>query len=882
MRSTMKWVIGGAFLLTLAAGCGDDGDTIIVGASLPGKFPGNAASDNNHAFDGNAFSENGETIASLPRVFYSSRANRGIILYTTVSAIGTAEFTLWASYFNGSSVTPPVEIVTVSDPGTPQEKQGHFLAPIFIDGAIVMFYQPSGISGNTDSSRDGDAVILFSRLDVDTSGPGANSDANTRLWWCYFDRSLSSQSSEAHGFGTFDASGGFLPGYAQIVDNDDGDNTITNQPDNKVSDDVETYGIVSDGLHGEGLFLFSTDPAAYGPLNLYEQTDFQHYLVAVWTQLDEVDDAFGGDRADRHLFWARFDFSANGGSPGFTTPTRILTDSSSPESSGNPTDDYLTSVYPLLPTGGGPSIFPLFSTYENSIIFLIGERPDGDQVWQYHHFSGDSTNGFSQGAFISNAVELSPANNPSDGIFPFITSLPMMYGADHNLENLIMIFGHNLNETVDDDADVLVARIDPKITPLQFDPITDIDDEVDLTIAGMGGQDVGEIDSRISRDNDYILIIFNQAESSAPGAPFQLKGVRVATDKAGGTLPPDIAGSTGGVVSISPTGVNASVFSFAFQEELGSSFVPPNESGARGVERSAIQSDNDFMYVVFEQNDDSVGTPVDILNITQFEYTGATLDGTARPIQVDDFPNGGLQPMPNVIPIQDLVHALDDGQGGAVIYYVRDLNFKLPAVDRDLRLYARHYDGISMSMPIDLNSPGLQMTGGEFTALTRGTEDPAGSRHLLFFAEDRYATSGGFPASSIASRFVRFDKLGAGDTFGSQQFGQIHTVDTGQSADALTVGGTSRGGTGRVAVYIQQGGHLYYNEYNPSSDSWLDAGDYIVDNNSETDALLGLVTSFERYLTPGGLGVGETAGALVFWFRFDPDGAIRIHLRIHN
>ena len=112
--------------------------------------------------------------------------------------------------------------------------------------------------------------------------------------------------------------------------------------------------------------------------------------------------------------------------------------------------------------------------------------------------------------------------------------------------------------------------------------------------------------------------------------------------------------------------------------------------------------------------------------------------------------------------------------------------------------------------------------------------------------------------------------------------GQLHTVDTGQSTDSAIMAGTSQGGGGKLAIYLLQGGHLYYNEYTASSDSWLDAGDYIVDNDSEIDALLGQVNSFERYLTPEGLGVGETAGALAFWFRFDPDGSIRIHLRIHD
>ena len=74
----------------------------------------------------------------------------------------------------------------------------------------------------------------------------------------------------------------------------------------------------------------------------------------------------------------------------------------------------------------------------------------------------------------------------------------------------MMIFGHNLDQAVDDDADLYLARIDPKSTRPMFNLSTDRD-QLDLTPAGTGGQDVGDIDSRISRDNDYILIVFNQA-----------------------------------------------------------------------------------------------------------------------------------------------------------------------------------------------------------------------------------------------------------------------------------------------------------------------------------------------------------------------------------
>lgn len=856
--SGVLWVL--AVALALLGGCnGGDGDTIVQGGpNYPGQYPGNKVGDSNLALDGKALSQNDENMAGGPRVFYSSRANQAIILYQTIDNGGTGVFTLWASYFNGLSVTPPVEIITISAQG----KQGNFFAPIEVDAAIAMFYHPSGVVGNSNATRDGDAVILFSRYDTDDSSPTDSNDSNRRLWFCYFDRSLAAQPSQGYGFGTFDLSDNWRPGYADTVDSDDGENFSTNDPDNKMPDSVEVFGVVSDGLHGEGAFV--------NGFNMYNQTDFRHYFVATWIQWDEVNASAATDTVDSHAWWSRFDMTSN--PPGFSTPQRIATDSSSPENAGGSFVEPETIVAPAFMTAN-----------ENALVFMVQEVPDFDVVVEYTHFTGDSSNGFTGGAFLPDAVEASPTNDPTDFNQGQLTELPIMYGPDHNLTNVVIFLGFNSNLPGDSDNDLFIARFDNTAASAGTAFGASDRTQVDLTPTTPPNQrDVQDWDTRISRDNDYILAVFVQTDLI--GWP-EIKARRFVTDEIGGPPPPgSVSNSLGTVLDVSDTSVDYFADAFVLQRELGSSFIPPTEGvGVTGVRRSAIQSDNDRMYIVYEHYDDFTPPPQwDEIFVVQFQNQAAPSPGTtSSPASLDTFENFTMTFQGQ---IEDATATMDDGDGGVVTYYLQDVNYDpLNPWIMDWRLRARDYNGVTMSGALDLNSSGLHVVQGEVTAMTAGTEDPDGSIHLIFFDEDRYATTGGNPASSIAARFRRFDKLDGSTSFTINRFGMIHTIDTRQSVDAMAFAGTSAGGTGNVAIYMEQGGHIFYNEYTASTDMWKDAASYIVDNDSAVDANNPMVTGFRPYLPPDLMLSGETAGALVFWTRFDPvDGDDRLFLRIHN
>lgn len=247
---------------------------------------------------------------------------------------------------------------------------------------------------------------------------------------------------------------------------------------------------------------------------------------------------------------------------------------------------------------------------------------------------------------------------------------------------------------------------------------------------------------------------------------------------------------------------------------------------------------------------------------------------------MDDYPDGFFGGPGSIEP---WARPVDDGAGGVSIYYSRDRNFKDNTLPAEFTLSVRNFDGATMTTRTDLNTSGLGLDPANFAVITTGASDPAGDDHLIFFVEDRFSRGiGGGPSSGLAARFRRWPKMQAGGTFSPMDFTPTHTIDTGFDTDARIFGGTPKGATADVAIYIEQGGHLYYNEYSSKSDTWKDAAEYIVDNDSSADAIGPTVTSFRTFDPPELQTDGEMARAITWWLRFDRDGDLRLHARVHK
>lgn len=247
-----------ALTLLCAAGCTEEGDTFILGGggggTLNTDYPSVSLSSavHNHASDRRAFTEPGHDVDDA-RAFSNGR-DPG----TGIAAVTTEEGTnLFVSYYDGTSFTPPVEIV-----GQNQD-----------DGAAVDLDTMSVVFLNDVDERDGDAVLLFRRREtgttLDTDGDNIyEDDNNVRLYSFYFDVSQSQNavstaqdgSELLYGFSTL----------ATFVDSD------PNGDSEDRDTDVQSFGLVSDGL------CFSSEFNTFN--NQHRSGDAASFVYAVWTQ----------------------------------------------------------------------------------------------------------------------------------------------------------------------------------------------------------------------------------------------------------------------------------------------------------------------------------------------------------------------------------------------------------------------------------------------------------------------------------------------------------------------------------------------------------------------------------------------------------------------
>lgn len=245
---------GAAAALTvgiLAAGCSDDGDTIILGGGnlTPGAFPGSQAQDNNVAEDARAFSPPGETIDGDIEVFWNFSTRQAVVVYvTTVDQTPgpTTNRNLIAHYFDGSRMHPGVQIRGLRG-GAVENSTGA------VQGIKGIWINTSGNANANVASHNGKFVLTFTRNDEAPAVPNGTTvheTANRRVFGTIFDPALANAQ----------ASGTIVRGWdtaATVLDNDNIINGATDP-------DVETFGFVSDSLVGSHTFTNGRDEVISG------------------------------------------------------------------------------------------------------------------------------------------------------------------------------------------------------------------------------------------------------------------------------------------------------------------------------------------------------------------------------------------------------------------------------------------------------------------------------------------------------------------------------------------------------------------------------------------------------------------------------------------
>lgn len=319
----------------LAAGCGEDGDTIIFqgsGGDLSGNddnIPGlSTVASNNKAPDGGGLSPNDADVVEWSIKFNCGGDNSAIVMFQVQD--GTA-FRVYASHYNGSNLTPPVELLAYDrDEATQVNLSSYVCVPLNTSG-----YNGDGSSANAAAingakSNNGNWLILgeYTTLNQDLALSQNHTTANAEGvrhalgYWTFIKserdkgHSTVDVGSNAEGTAAGLVGRSFRYGFMEVgqlvnVGNPEGGSAAGSTPSGAgaspaacPANDVTSYGVVSDTLSGTACFggnsLPLDDGAGGGTANYrlakpfinatytdpdYEVGDDTTFITVVWTQI---------------------------------------------------------------------------------------------------------------------------------------------------------------------------------------------------------------------------------------------------------------------------------------------------------------------------------------------------------------------------------------------------------------------------------------------------------------------------------------------------------------------------------------------------------------------------------------------------------------------
>ncbi len=234
-----------ALLLTFAValtvtGCNKrTSNTTIVqgGVTLVGNFPGSQIIEHLVSDDGNAFTHSGAHIHAGLQVFWNCANGTAIILY-----LDKLE-RLWAHYWNGAAFTPGVELRGTNQHDLTDSESNRTDNNFQSFGIFRVLFLNTNVGG-----RNGDALILWTRLDDPLAGSATDIERNLRLYGTYFDVSVAGSATSAgdptvqYGFET----------QGLAID-------FNNVNPGATDDGVTTFGFISDSLKGTHAFDLRSD-----------------------------------------------------------------------------------------------------------------------------------------------------------------------------------------------------------------------------------------------------------------------------------------------------------------------------------------------------------------------------------------------------------------------------------------------------------------------------------------------------------------------------------------------------------------------------------------------------------------------------------------------
>ncbi len=817
----------------LAACEGDEGDTIVLqqtaGASaLPGNFPGAPVTAFNVAADGMAFSESGEYATSALRYYPSGVGNRGIVLYDTTDATFSRR-TLWAHYFDGSRFTPPVALRG----GGQDPASGAGLG-----GAAVLFLNVPG------SARDGDALVLFRRTDLDDGDTGTTAGPNARLYFSYFDQSLAGTAQSG------DIRYGFDSTPAPLDPGDD------------AGVDVQAFGLVSDGLRGAAEWW----GPGFGPgeVNAYEQGDPVTLAAVVYTKLAASPPSYARPS------YAVFDLTSANSGNSFGTPQALPLD-----------------------TGAGATdpAQPVFITYDRSVFLTYTQASASDThlLWNVHG-SAASSNGF-----LTNSIRL----NPTDGNIN-MSGFPgrgRLAGPDEGLVSLLGLFdiaglGNSANR------DLFAFQCSPSAGT--FTPATDRV-EVDSDPANTGAQPVTLGSAQpvalcaLNRTSEWIFASWLQpraATAGNDGMALWCRAIQTTRSGAPPALGTRVSGTAAQQVDAVATGGTSSPDQ-VFLWKLQSDIVP----GSQG-----IQSDRYSLHVIWKQ--DVTASGEDRLRTRKAAFVPSAGSGnptlTLGTERIEDFRDGelGNNGTPGSPGGFGTVMGLDGGglggtAGELVLYFVRNATPSGSTAPDSFRAYQKIGGGTPRAVGSLVSGSGsgkqcFNLVGGGLPhdAAVQSRPDWAGNAHHLLLHEIREDN----PGSGLGTRTLRhrmYDKDSTAPAIEDRFVPAVSATSLPAQMDRPIGGHADLSGAepglagGAAGLFFTQGDHLWYNQWDPVARRWyVSGGDpdpQIVDHEGDAP-LQAVVGSSQRPVADPSQSLSRLTA---FWMK-SPYGTPRWYARVRD
>ncbi len=854
-------------------------------------FPGASVQDNNVADDRRAFSSSTDDYDG--GLVCTHNGDRGTIMVTY-----DVDDQIFAHYYDGSAWTPGVAL-------------RHWDTAIGTTdaGEIVHAFVNTGNDDRQDAAdRDGDCLVFWSATDFDSDGVGID-EPNQALYASYFDVSHYTDGDLNHGFDIDPSDPGFY--WAQRISSLE-----------FTGEDVEFFGLVTDGLCGEARWTNGAHSYSYG--------DDTTAIFVFWHEneekaagiFDEITASAGFDLD--FVVDEEFALLATG-------DTEVAIQTFGASDTGVTCRESCVDVQ--YSSYNGILMYRVQSlvaaSYGSVTPYPANPGFDSDVTLQYTHFDMDTftrttdcLNTYDPNSGVTSVDEMNSTLCFS-GTLGFLGANGLTtYGRDEGLSCLVTFFAElsDPNNTAglgwfteDAEDEIVIAEIDEDTGAYLNDAEPSILDIDDPTVYDYIVPEAGYL-AQISRNGDYIWVVYGKINGLGTADNFNPEVVQYLTTRLDGdgnpvAIPP-LSTTLGLPTQFDPEDGPVGLSWMCFQDNLGY--------------RCGIQSDAQVMHLFWSIQD---ATTLD--SLIYYTTLTADVDGTiggetASPatLLVDEEVNSYHGIIPGFINAsRSTFNATDAGQDGDFVYAFTYDDSEVPSGLSDTYI-AMGRVGVTAASPIEVGSGiserHVQYNGDPLwlIATPPGTEIGAwnvdsaeydgGAHHgaefvHLVFREAETASvplTGPNTDTGWALRTRTYHTDLSGGTFGDDFTPNAGTafrkpfdidlpfIDPGTAVDAEVMDVLVCDNT--VVLIFTEAGHVYYQECNPGDGGddetgWRQEAPGVSDPALVDDDTPELLLSFEEVCTRS-CTCCTIEGAAIFWVKNLDDGSSndRLQVRVIN